>query len=198
MLETIWQYVNNNWLEVLAVIISIIGIWLTAKEKLINWPINIVACILSIYIFYRDALFGDAALNVFFVVMCVYGWYEWVYGGKGHTALTVSKVSMKTLGILSLLTLPTCAGLGYLLTYTSSTVPYWDGITTALSLAATWMAAKKLIENWLVWIFADLLYVVMYGIKHLYMFSVLYFIFTLLAVYGYYAWKKQLTESYSV
>ena len=189
----VWQYIVDNRIETLAFVISIAGIWLTAKEKILNWPVNIVASGLYIYLFYMDALYGDAALNGFFVVMCAYGWYEWVYGGKGHTELHVSNITMRAAGLLTILTLPMSFALGLILSHTKSTVPYWDGITTALSLAATWMAARKLIENWLVWIFTDIIYVVMYIIKELYITSVLYFIFILLAVYGYMEWKKQLT-----
>jgi nicotinamide mononucleotide transporter len=193
MLESLWQYVIEDKTEVIAFILSVAGVWLTAREKIINWPVNILACIASVYLFYRDALYGDAALNVFFIVMCIYGWYEWVYGGKNKTELHISKAEIKTLGILFALTIPVSFALGLILSHTNSTVPYFDGITTALSLAATWMAAKKLIENWLVWLFTDIIYVAMYSIKHLYLFSVLYFIFTLLAVYGYLAWRKQIT-----
>jgi len=198
MLETCWQYIINNKFEVLAFILSVAGVWLTAKEKVINWPINIVACIVSIYLFYKDSLFGDAALNFFYVIIGFYGWYEWLYGGKGKQALAVSKTPVKTLLILLIITVPACFIFGKMLSYTSSTVPYWDGITTALSLAATWMQARKLIENWLLWIVTDLLYLAPYIIKQLYLFSLLYFIFAVLAVYGYYLWKKELTQTTSV
>ncbi|HXB12682.1 MAG TPA: nicotinamide riboside transporter PnuC [Bacteroidia bacterium] len=197
MLDDCLQYLAQNKLEVLAVVLSIAGVWLTAKEKIINWPINIVASILSVYLFYLTALYGDAILNGFFVIMCVYGWYEWLHGGKENSELSVSISSPRVLGVLLLLTIAGSLLFGKMLNYTNSTVPYWDGITTALSLAATWMATKKLIENWLVWIFTDMLYVAMYYIKHLYAYSILYFIFTLLAVYGYYAWKKQIKPLYA-
>ena len=193
MLNQVWDYVTGNRIETLAFVISIIGIWLTAKERILNWPVNIIASALSIYVFYIDALYGDAALNGFFVVMCFYGWYEWLYGGKDKHQLQITGTTAKTAIILIAITAPASFALGILLSHTASTVPYFDGITTALSLAATWMAARKLIENWLVWIFTDLIYVAMYNIKHLYLYSVLYFIFTLLAVYGYIEWRKQLT-----
>jgi len=192
MLQTCWQYIIDNRLEVLAFILSIAGVWFTAKEKVINWPIGIVACIVYTYLFYKDSLFGDAALNVFYVVIGFYGWYEWLYGGKDKQALSISKAPIKTLLILVAITIPAGIIFGLILTHTSSNVPYLDGITTALSLAATWMQARKLIESWLLWIVTDLLYLAPYIIKQLYLTSVLYFIFALLAVYGYYLWKKEL------
>jgi len=192
MLETLWQSVIQNWLEEVAVIVSIAGVWLTAKEKIISWPVGIVACAIYTYIFYVNLLYGDTALQVFYVVISFYGWYEWAYGGQKHTSLHVSISSKRTLLILSILSVAGWLVLGKILTHTNTNVPYWDGLNTALSLIATWMTAKKLIENWLVWIVTDLSYVILYFYKDLKLTSFLYFIFTLLAIYGYYQWKKQL------
>ena len=193
MLEPFWHYLTQNYLELIAVLLSIAGVWLTAKEKIINWPIAIVACGIYTFIFYKDDLFGDASLQVFYIVISFYGWYEWLHGGKNNGELSVSATPGSQLLLLALISIPAGLGLGVLLSLTKSNVPYWDGITTSLSIIATWMMAKKYIENWFIWIFTDLLYVGLYVIKDLYLTAVLYFIFTLLAVYGYYTWKKQLT-----
>jgi nicotinamide mononucleotide transporter len=197
MLEAVWLYITQNYLECIAVILSIAGVWLTAKEKVISWPIAIIGCGIYTYIFYKDDLFGDASLQVFYVVISFYGWYEWLHGGKNNGELSVSAISVKVLFILALISIPASVGLGKALSLTHSNVPYWDGITTTLSIVATWMMAKKYIENWLVWILTDLLYVILYIIKDLYLTAILYFVFILLAVYGYYTWKKQLATSFA-
>jgi nicotinamide mononucleotide transporter len=196
MLEAIRLYIAQSYLELIAVILSIAGVWLTAKEKIINWPIAIIACAIYVYIFYKDNLFGDASLQVFYVGISFYGWYEWLHGGKNNEELLISKTPMKLLIIFALITIPAGLCLGLLLSHTQSNVPYWDGITTSLSLIGTWMMAKKYIENWLIWIFTDMLYVILYIIKDLYLTAILYFIFTLLAFYGYYAWRKQIAASF--
>lgn len=195
--ENFLHYLLNNKLEVFAFILSVAGVWLTAKEKVINWPIAIIACAIYAYIFYGDALYGDAALQVFYVIISFYGWREWLYGGTENQTLQISRAPRKTVILLIFISIPAGLLLGKLLSYTNSNVPYLDGITTALSLAATWMMAKKLFENWLVWIFTDIIYVATYMVKELYITSVLYFIFTLLAIYGHYSWKKQLQSSYA-
>ena len=195
MLENFWQSILQNKLEDLAVIISIAGVWLTAKEKVINWPIGIIACLIYTYIFYKDALYGDTALQVFYIAIGFYGWYEWLYGGEKKDELTVSKTSKKTWLILCVLLIISWLVLANILSRTNTNVPYWDGLNTALSLVATWMTTRKLIENWLIWIVTDLSYVGSYFYKDLNITAILYFIFTLLAVYGYYQWERQLKET---
>ncbi|HTB05450.1 MAG TPA: nicotinamide riboside transporter PnuC [Bacteroidia bacterium] len=197
MLEAIRLYITQSYLELIAVILSIAGVWLTAKEKVINWPIAIIACAIYVYIFFKDNLFGDASLQIFYVIISFYGWYEWLYGGKNHKELFISRTPLKLLIVLALISIPLSICLGFIISYTKSTVPYWDGITTGLSLLGTWMMAKKYIEHWLVWIITDILYIALYIIKELYLTAVLSLIFTLLAVYGYYAWKKQITVSFA-
>lgn len=195
MQET-WNYITGNKLEVIAAILGLLCVVLAAKEFIINWPIAIASSILYTCIFYKDMLYGDACLNAVFVVMCAYGWYEWAYGGKNKTELPIAATKSKTAFILTAITLVIWLIIARIeILYTKSTVPYLDGLTTAMSIAATWMQARKLIESWLVWIVADIIYVGMYIIKDLYITSVLYFIFTLLAVYGYMEWKKQLTAA---
>lgn len=193
MLERPWHYIVAHWPEVLGFIFSLAGVWLTAKEKLINWPVNIVASLIYCYVYYNALLYCDASLQIFFVVMCFYGWYEWKYGGKGHIELPISKSNLKTILMLILITIPVTALLSFIVgRYTPSTTPLPDAFTATLSLVATWMAAKKLIENWLVWIFTDLVYIGLYIYKGLYLTAVLYFIFIPLAIYGYLVWKKQM------
>lgn len=193
MFESTWHYIVNNWLEVLGFVSSLAGVWLTAKGKLLNWPVNIIACLVYCYIYYKALLYCDASLQLFFVVMCFYGWYEWKYGGEQHEELPISKSNLKTILILALVTIPVTALLTFIVgRYTNSTTPLPDAFTTALSLVATWMAAKKIIENWHVWVLADLIYVGLYIYKGLYLTAVLYFIFIPLAIYGYLVWKKQI------
>lgn len=194
MLNDLWNYLLAHWIEVVGVILSIAGVWLTALEKIINWPIGIIASAIYIYIFYNSGIYGDAWLQVIYVIIGFYGWYEWLYGGKDKEELAISSTSGKTFLILIGISIPSCIIAHILLSDAGSTIPFLDSITTVLSLAGTWMMAKKLIENWLLWIVADLLYVIEYIIKGLYLTAVLYFIFTILAVYGYYEWKKHLKK----
>ncbi len=197
-LHDITQYFTEHWLEVIAVLLSIAGVWLTALEKIINWPINIIASAIYIYIFFNTGIYLDTGISLFYVVFSFYGWYQWLYGGKNKTEIAISNIDNKTIGMILLISIPVTVGLiEIMIHYTDSTVPYLDSITTVMSLAGTWMMAKKHIENWLVWILADSIYVAEYIIKGLYLTALLYFIFTLLALYGYIEWKKQLKVLYA-
>jgi nicotinamide mononucleotide transporter len=191
------NYFTEHWLEVLAVMFSIAGVWLTALEKVINWPVNIIGCAIYVYVFFTNKIYLDMGISVFYVVFSFYGWHEWLYGGKNKQAIEISYMSKRALGLIVLLCIPCIIGLGELMKhYTDNTVPFLDSTTTIMSLAGTWMMARKHIENWLVWILADSIYIAEYVIKGLYPTALLSFIFTLLAIFGYYEWKKLMKVSY--
>jgi len=185
------SYLQENWIELVAMVLSILGVLLTAREKTINWPVNIAACIMYGYIFLTAKIYGDACLQVFFIVFSFYGWYEWTKVSDKKKEVFISKTPKRSLLIILFITIPGTLIAGFVLKkYTDSTIPFLDGFTTILSLIATWMATHKHIENWLIWILADIIYIAEYIIKNLYPTALLYFIFTLMAVYGYFEWKK--------
>ncbi|MEO6884055.1 MAG: nicotinamide riboside transporter PnuC [Bacteroidia bacterium] len=179
-------------MEISATLITIIGIWLAAKANSWNWLFSIVASAVYTYIFFHSQLYGDATLNFIFIILSFYGWYEWVFSGIKNNSLKISSVK-KNKKIIFTLCLSFIVGAIFtiwLLKKTNTNVPYLDGITTVLSLIATWMSAKKIIENWIIWIFTNTIYIGIYYYKHLYPTAVLYFILALLAIYGMYEWKK--------
>jgi nicotinamide mononucleotide transporter len=126
-------------------------------------------------------------------MLSIYGWYSWKYGkSENKQALVITKIKRKTAIILLSLLVVMTIGFGFLLSYTNSDIPYWDGLTTALGLLATWMTARKIIENWLVWIITDLLCVGIYYYKELHPTAIFYLIMSILAIIGYIEWKKQM------
>lgn len=208
-LHSIWFYLQHNWVELIAMVLSIVCIWLTALEKIINWPIGIVSCVLYGFIFFNNGIYLDASLQIFFIVFGFYGWHMWVKGAN-KKEMFITRTPRRTYLLLLMAGIPSVFLLVTVLPYLTdlltmllhinvarSTIPYFDSTTTVLSLIATWMTAKKYIENWLVWIIADLIYIVEYVIKGLYLTAILYFIFTLLAVYGYFEWIKLQKRSYA-
>lgn len=191
-------YLTRHWLEILAAVISIAGVWLTAWEKAINWPISIIGCFLSVLILLTKKQYGDMALSVFYILFSFYGWYEWLHGGKNKQAIEISRINFKTLLIFTLITIVCTWGLySFMKYFTDNSIPFLDSATTVFSLSCTWMMAKKYIENWLLWIVIDATYIVQYTVTDLYPFAILSFIFTLLAVYGYFEWKKLMKVSYA-
>jgi len=178
--------------ELTGTIFGIAGVWLTLKQKVLCFPVGIVNVALYSWLFFRSKLYSDAILQLVYIVLLIYGWYQWSRGTKA-SELTVTKTSKKLSGYLFLICILSTAAIGTFFRYnTNASLPYIDSLTTSMSLIAQWMIAKKKIENWIIWIVADIIYVCMYVFKHLYLTSFLYFIFIVLAVMGWLEWKKEM------
>ncbi|MBF8961612.1 nicotinamide mononucleotide transporter [Pontibacter sp. FD36] len=182
-------------IEVVGVITGIAGVWLAAKQSIWTWPISVVSVTAYVFIFYDARLYADMGLNAFYIITSFYGWYEWLYGGKGHTERKVTNVRQQELWVLIALVVAFTGGLGYFLdNYTDADLSYTDSATTAVSLMAYWLMAKKRLENWLVWLAVDVVYVGVYAYKELYLTAFLYFIFLILATIGYLDWKRDMEK----
>ena len=182
----------TTW-EIIATILGLISVWLTVRQNILCWPTGLVMVGLYVVIFFRARLYADAGLQVVYIALQIYGWYEWQRGGKGHSKLTVTRITLRLGLLLSGVAILATALMGYgLATKTDAALPYWDSAATAMSLVAQWMLARKLIENWLVWIAVDVLSIGIYIVKGLYPTTVLYAAFLVLAALGWIEWRKTL------
>ena len=194
-----FEWVSFNYVEIFGFLTGTIGVWLSTKQKIWCWPVGLVNVSLYIYIFFVSKLYADFGLQIFYFGMTLYGWYQWLYGGTGHTKRHVGRTTFKSWMAYLSIGIPANALIGYLLaTYTDAAFPYWDSFVSVWGIIGTYMQARKQIENWLVWIVIDMNCVAIYICKSLLLTSVLYCIFVGLAVYGYIQWKKDLKKSYSV
>ncbi len=135
------------------------------------------------------------ALQGYYVAISIYGWYFWLKGGNKTKTIEVpvSRLSKKIFWLMIPVTAVVYGIILYiLLNYTDSPVPYMDSMTTALSVVATWMLARKIIEHWIIWVFVDAVSAGLYIYKSLWPTTVLFIIYTIMAVAGYYEWKKKL------
>ncbi len=184
-----------NLYELIGVLTGVVNVWLATRQNIWAWPIGLVSVSMYVLVFYDARLYADMGLNAFYFVTSLYGWYVWLYGGKGHTARKVGHVRPKELATLIGLGIVFSLGLGYYLdNYTDADLSYTDSATTAISLIGYWMMAKKQLENWIVWLVVDVLYVGVYFYKELYLTSFLYSIFLLLCIKGYRDWSKDMQE----
>lgn len=183
-------------LEWVAVAFGVASVWLTVRQNPWCWPLGIVNVALFAWLFWRERLYADAGLQVVYVAVCVYGWWAWVRGGPGAGPLRVTRVPAWTaLGLLGAgILLAGTLGLGLKRT-TDAALPFWDAGTTAFSLVAQWMQARKWLENWVLWILVDAVYVGMYLIKGLHLTAGLYAAFVVLAVLGLRAWARTLRDT---
>jgi nicotinamide mononucleotide transporter len=194
-LTEVLQYLQQNWLEVTGVITGFICVYLNARENIWGWPMGIISCFLYIFIMYQAQFYADMWLQVVYVFLNAYGWYEWLYGGANKQALTVSHVIPKEILIL----LPagillTSAAYYYFATQTDASQPFWDSFNTAFSLVAIYLQAKKRLESWLVWITVDIIYVPLFYFRGLYPTAGLYLAYLILATAGYLLWRKSMLK----
>jgi nicotinamide mononucleotide transporter len=180
-------------IEIFGFVTGVVNVWLLARQNIWNWPIGIANNLAYLLLFATTGLYGDAGLQVVYITLGVYGWRIWLRRGTGP-GLAVSRTTVQVWMYLAPITLLGVVLLRWFLArFTDSTVPGWDGLTTALSLAATYGQCRKLLESWWIWILADLVYIPLYVYKGLWLTSGLYFIFLLLCIFGLREWMRELT-----
>ena len=197
-----WFYENYNVLiEVFGTITGLLYLYFSIKQNIWLWPLGLVTSILYVYVFFITRFYADMGLNVYYVFISIYGWYNWLYGGESRqkNTLDVSSVSYKLAIFLVILTI----GIYWILVLALKKLPemldikvsellYWDAFTTAASIVATWMLARKIIEHWLVWIVVDAVSLGLYLYKGMYPTVILFLVYTIMAIKGYIEWKKDL------
>jgi nicotinamide mononucleotide transporter len=160
--------------------------------------LGLITSVLYIYVFFEAKFYADMALQGYYVFISVYGWILWTKGKTANDAkasLKVSQVSAGMIYLLSTLSIIIFGVIWVILKYfTDSPVPIGDAFTTALSIVATWMLAKKIIEHWLIWIVVDFVSLGLYLYKGLYATSLLFLVYSLAAIWGYFVWKKDLNR----
>ena len=188
-----------QWIEWIAAIAGAVSVYLSAREKILSWPTAILNVSLYTFIFYESGLYSDMGLQVVYLILSIYGWYKWLHGGKHRTRLDVSYA---TPGIWATAAVSGLVFWLVLSRYTSTlhgvSYPYLDSGLTTLSLVAQWMMTRKIVENWVLWIIADVVYVPMYVSKGLYVTAVLYAVFLVLAAIGLIHWRRSFARNHAV
>lgn len=184
---------DTTWLEALAVIFGILSVWFARKENIWVYPTGIINVLIYVYLCYFAGLYADMAINAFYFVMSVFGWYNWSRRTQTNDHVPISGLNLKQWAFYIALIAVAFGVIYFVLSnYTDSTVPKFDSFTTALFIAAMWLMAIKKIENWLLWILGDILVIPMFAIKGLAFTSVQYIVFLVLAIMGYIEWRKRL------
>jgi nicotinamide mononucleotide transporter len=182
-----------TWTEILGAVTGAASVLLAVRESAWNWPVGIANNIFFLILFWRAKLYADALLQIVYIVISVFGWWNWVRGGEGHTELPIGRTAPQTGIVLAIVTTAGTALLAAALhRFTDSVTPLGDGVTTALSLTAQYMLSRKLLENWWVWMTADVIYIALYSYKSLYLTAVLYSLFFAMCIAGYTGWRKSL------
>jgi nicotinamide mononucleotide transporter len=187
-----------TWLELVAVVFGAVSVYLSVRQNIWSWPTALVNVTLYFLIFRRERLYADMGLQVFYVGISLYGWYHWLFGGEGRTILKVTHTPKHLGVVLPVLGLSAAYGIGTILgNTTDASVPYMDSTLTVTSLIAQWMMSRKYLENWIVWVVADVAYIGMFIYRGLYLTSFLYAVFLVLATKGYFDWRASLRADQS-
>jgi nicotinamide mononucleotide transporter len=190
-----WGFIVTNRLEIWGAVTGAVCVGLQVKQNIWNWPIGIANNVLYIIVFWRSGLFADCGLQVFYIIISVYGFLSWRRGSEQHSELKVSGVTLShATWIASATALSTLVIAWFLKTQTNSNVPWGDKTTTSLSLAAQYMMSRKILENWWIWNLANVISICLFIYKGLYPTALLYGVFFVMCVAGYIGWRKELAQ----
>jgi nicotinamide mononucleotide transporter len=184
----------TSWLEVVAAALALTMVGCNMREIHWGWPLAIVSSLLYFGVFAQAHIYGDASLQIFFAVVASWGLLQWLSGRRADgSALQVSRLSGRG-GIMALLSCAVAWPLValFLIRFTDTDVPWWDGFATGLSLVGQFLLGRKFIENWMVWVAVNAVSIGLFIHKGLWLTVCLYAVFATLSVTGYLSWRKRL------
>jgi nicotinamide mononucleotide transporter len=182
-------WTSSSPTEVFGFISGGLCVWLGVRQSIWTWPVGLANFCAFFVLFARARLFADATLQVVFFSLSVYGWWTWSKAGSSPARPSVTRARRGEWLFLTAVAPLTIWGLFEWLVYAKGASPFWDAVTTALSLAAQFLMCRKRLENWLIWILADLIYVPLYIRRGLPLTAVLYLVFLMMCVAGWSQWK---------
>jgi nicotinamide mononucleotide transporter len=196
---------HQSWLELTGVITGLLCVYLAAVNNIWNWPFAIISTGIYIFIFKEQSLYADMGQNIYLFGINIYGWYYWSRQPKDVPKMQVTRVTRKQVINALLIIVLVSPALGYMLVklapllhYQPAAFPYLDSFCTVCSLTAQVYMARKVVENWLLWIFVDVIYVGIYLVKDLQPTAFMFAIYALIAIKGYKDWrmeyKRQIAE----
>jgi len=179
----------TSTLELVSVVFGVLYILLAARQNVWCWPAGFISTGCSAYLFFDVKLLMEAALNVYYLAIAFYGWYQWQYGSETKTELSVRSFSLKEHLVVICLVSVLAVISGFILdTKTDAAFPYLDSATTWAAVIATWMLAKKVLENWLYWVVIDAVSIYLYLQKNLELYALLFLVYIVIAIFAYRQW----------
>lgn len=179
--------------EAAGVLLGVLYLVLVIRESLWCWPAAFVSSVLTILVMFEARLYSEAALNVFYATMAIYGWYQWRYGGRGQGApelpISVWPFAMHALAIGGSVLLAVVIG-WFMSRHTAAAFPYLDAFVTVASIVTTYMVARKILENWAYWLVVDSLSLYLYWQRGLYLYVGLFALYLVLVVLGWIRWQR--------
>ena len=185
-------------LEFFAAVLGIVSVWFAKKNKVLVYPTGMVSTLIYVWILFKNQLLGDLIINAYFFLMSIYGWFFWSKKDKGNFKNKISRMNLVesifglTVFILSFITIMYLYNVS---NWQESYVSSIDTFTTAIFCSAMWFMARRKVEHWILWIIGDVISVPLYFYKGLYLTSIQYLIFTIIAILGFFTWLKELNKN---
>ncbi len=183
---------SASWAELLGAVLGVAMVVCNIRQIHWGWPLAFASSLLYVLVFADAKLYAEATLQIFFAATALWGWWQWLRGKSADgKALQIQHLNAKvTINLIAIsLFLITAIGL-FLINLTNSDVPWWDALPTALSLVATWLLGHKYLENWPLWIIVNLISIVLFAYKGLWLTVGLYAVFAIMAAVGWRAWAR--------
>lgn len=186
-------------LEAIAFVFGIASVWYAKKANILVYPTGIICTVITVYILYVSEFFGDMMMNFYYSVMSIYGWWNWSRKKEDKLVVPISRTNQKEkiIGILFFVLTMLVTYMVYKAYNYDLQIPnYLDIVTSGIFFTAMWYMANKKLENWTLWIIANIITIPLYAYRGLGMLSLQYLIFTILAIQGYIEWKKNLNNNH--
>ena len=193
------DYLIAHWLDITTTLLGLIYIFLEYRASILLWLVGIIMPALDIVLYYTHGLYGDAAMAVYYTLAAIYGWLVWKFGRKHQQKegdeMPITHMPKRLYPATILFFVVAWVVTWFVLShYTNSNVPVLDGFTNALSFVGLWALARKYLEQWLFWILVDAVSCYLYIIKGIPFKASLYGLYVVIAVMGYFKWKKQIVR----
>ncbi len=177
-------------LEIVATVFGLVNVYLIVRRNIWNFPFGLVMVVLYAKIFYDYKLYSDSLLQLYYIVVQLYGWWYWLRGRRPDGLINVETLDSRGRMIAGAVIFAGAAALGWGMSNTDASVPYWDATTTVMSLVAMVLLSRRKLENWVLWIAVDVLSIGIYSYKELYLTAGLYAVFLGLASWGLVEWLR--------
>lgn len=184
--------------EACAVLLAIAYLLLAVRENILCWYCALFSTTIFTFLFWDVSLLMESALNVYYMIMAIYGWQQWKFGGSKKSGVFISTIGpAKNILIITTILMLTLVS-GWLLSqHTSAAWPYVDSFTTWASVVTTFMVAKKILQNWLYWLVIDGISIPLYIDRGLYLTALLFMVYIVIVVIGYVNWRQRYIEQYT-
>ena len=182
-------------IEIIGAVIGLLYLYLEYKANKWLWPVGVLMPIFYVWIFLQSKFYADMGINIYYFFASIYGWMRWTKARSENSELKISHTPRHYILPLSVIGTLLFAVMAFILVrFTDSPVPYGDSFTTALSILGMWLLAHKYVEQWWFWFFVNIVSCGLYVWKGLYPTSILFAIYSVISVFGYFKWRRMMRE----